>query len=89
MKNIRETVDTKVINDYYRIRMQQYIEKSEKGMSKEQENEFYSNIMEVASLIDYCYISTEITNTELIKKIRNMHFMKKNEEVAKLINHVF
>ena len=79
MRNIKETVDTKVINDYYRIRMQQYIEKFNKGMTNEQENEFYSNIMEIASLIDYCYASTEISNTELIKKVREMHFKAKNK----------
>ena len=88
MRNIKESIDAKIINDYYRIRMQQYIEKFDKGMTKEQENEFYSNIMEIASLIDYCYISTEITNTELIKKIREMHYMKKNKEIANLINNI-
>lgn len=85
MRNIKETVDTKVINDYYRIRMQQYIEKSNRGMTNERENEFYSNIMEIASLIDYCYISTEISNTELIKKIRDMHYKRK----IKAINQIF
>ena len=89
MRNIKETVDTKVINDYYRIRMQQYIEKFNKGMTNEQENEFYSNIMEIASLIDYCYASTEISNTELIKKVREMHYMRKNKELANIINNIF
>lgn len=89
MRNIKESIDAKIVNDYYRIRMQQYVENFEKGMEKEKENEFFSNIMEIASLIDYCYISTEITNTELIKKIRNMHYMKKNEEVAKFINNIY
>ena len=89
MRNIKESIDAKIINDYYRIRMQQYIEKFDKGMTREQESEFYSNIMEIASLIDYCYVSTEIKNTELIKKIREMHYMRKNKEVANLINNIF
>lgn len=89
MRNIKESIDTKIINDYYRIRMQQYIEKLSKGMTDEQESEFYSNIMEIASLIDYCYISTEINNTELIKKIRELHYMRKNKELAKFINNIF
>lgn len=89
MRNIKETVDTKMINDYYRIRMQQYIEKSNRGMTNEQENEFYSNIMEIASLIDYCYASTEIGNTELIKKIREMHYMRKNKEFINLVNNIY
>lgn len=50
MKRVKEKIDTEKKNEYLNIRLQQYEEKTKKGMTAEQKSEFYSNIMEIVSL---------------------------------------
>lgn len=58
------------VNDYLRVRMEQYLEKRKQGMKPEQEQEFYSNIMEIVSLMNYCYIDVSLTNIATLQAIR-------------------
>ena len=39
-------------------------------MTAEQESEFYSNIMEIVSLMDYTYSSMNIVTSENLKDVR-------------------
>lgn len=74
MKRESETISVESMNEYLRIRAEQYIEKRKKGFTKDQEIEFYSNLMEIVSIIDYTGCTMTISNSELIKRIRNYHF---------------
>lgn len=76
MKRINDTISAEKINEYLRIRAEQYKEKAKKGMTKVQENEFYSNLMEIMSIIDYSGITITISNHALIKEIRENHYSK-------------
>lgn len=58
------------VNDYLRVRMEQYLERRKQGMKPEQEQEFYSNIMEIVSLMNYCYIDVSLTNIATLQAIR-------------------
>lgn len=58
------------VNDYLRVRMEQYLERRKHGMKQEQEQEFYSNIMEIVSLMNYCYIDVSLTNIATLQAIR-------------------
>lgn len=58
------------VNDYLRVRMEQYLERRKQGMKPEQEQEFYSNIMEIVSLMNYCYIDVSLTNIATLQTIR-------------------
>lgn len=79
MKKVKETIDTEKINEYLNIRLQQYEEKSRKGMTTEQENEFYSNIMEIVSLMDYTYSSMSLVTGENLRHVRLLHRIKTNK----------
>lgn len=74
MKRINDNISAETINEYLRIRAEQYKEKAVKGMTIIQENEFYSNIMEIMSVIDYAGITLTISNSALIKEIRESHY---------------
>lgn len=74
MKRINDSISADTINEYLRIRAEQYKEKAKKGMTIIQENEFYSNIMEIMSVIDYSGITITISNSTLMKEIRENHF---------------
>lgn len=74
MKRINDAISAETINEYLRIRGEQYKEKAKKGMTNVQENEFYSNIMEIMSIIDYSGITITISNSALIKEIRDKHY---------------
>lgn len=74
MKRINDNISAETINEYLRIRAEQYKEKAKKGMAKVQENEFYSNIMEIMSIIDYSGITITISNSTLVKEIRDSHY---------------
>lgn len=81
MKSKRSSCDiahVNTINDYLRLRMKCYLDKweQEKQWSKEAENEFYSCIMEIISLMDYCFINVSLTNLETLTKIREKHFSR-------------
>lgn len=58
------------VNDYLRVRMEQYLERKKQGMKPDQEQEFYSNIMEIVSLMNYCYIDVSLTNIATLQAIR-------------------
>lgn len=79
MKIIKETINTEVINEYLNIRLKQYEEKSKKGMTAEQEKEFYSNIMEIVSLMDYTYCSMQLNVHENLRQVRFLHNLKKDK----------
>lgn len=74
MKRINDTISAETINEYLRIRAEQYIEKKKKGITKGAEVEFYSNIMEIMSIIDYAGITLTISNSQLMKKVRDIHW---------------
>lgn len=74
MKRVNDSISAETINEYLRIRAEQYKEKAKKGMTNVQENEFYSNIMEVMSIIDYSGITITIGNSTLVKEIRDSHY---------------
>lgn len=77
-KKKTKTYDAEQINEYLRIRGEQYIEKMKAGLKNNPEEEFYSNIMEIVSLMDYCYIQVSIKNVSLLDVIRKMHWNKNN-----------
>lgn len=79
MRKIKETIDSEKINEYLNIRLQQYNEKEKKGMTAEQENEFYSNIMEIVSLMDFTYCSMNIITGENLRHVRLLHRIKTNK----------
>lgn len=79
MRKIKETIDTEKINEYLNIRLQQYEEKSKKGMTAEQENEFYSNIMEIVSLMDFTYSSINLVTSENLRQVRFLHRLRTNK----------
>lgn len=74
MKRINDNISAETINEYLRIRAEQYKEKAKKGMTNVQENEFYSNIMEIISIIDYSGITLTLNNSVLVKEIRDSHY---------------
>lgn len=76
MKRVNDNISTEKINEYLRIRGEQYLEKKKKGMTTIQENEFYSNIMEIMSIIDYSGITLDINNNTMMCKIREEHYNK-------------
>jgi len=76
MKRINDSISTEKINEYLRIRGEQYIEKRKKGMTAIQESEFYSNIMEIMSIIDYAGITLDINNNTMMCMIREEHYSK-------------
>lgn len=67
----KNEVSAELLNEYLRIRMEQYAEKKIKGMKADTETEFYSNIMEVVSLMDYCYVEMTIDNVTKLQVIRS------------------
>ena len=77
MRNIKETINTENINEYLNIRLRQYNEKDKKGMTAEQENEFYSNIMEIVSLMDFTYCSMQLITQENLRQVRFIHNLRK------------
>lgn len=77
-KKKNKTIETEQINEYLRIRGEQYIEKVKAGLKSNPEEEFYSNIMEIVSLMDYCYIEVTIKNYSLLDVIRKIHWNKNN-----------
>lgn len=79
MRKVKETIDTEKINEYLNIRLRQYEEKDVKGMTAEQESEFYSNIMEIVSLMDYTYSSMNIATGENLRHVRFIHRMRTNK----------
>lgn len=79
MRKIKETIETENINEYLNIRMRQYEEKSKKGMTAEQESEFYSNIMEIVSLMDFTYCSMHLVTQENLRQVRFLHQLKTNK----------
>ena len=79
MRKVKETIDTEKINEYLNIRLRQYEEKDKKGMTAEQESEFYSNIMEIVSLMDYTYSSMNIVTCENLRQVRFIHRMRTNK----------
>ena len=79
MRKIKETIDTEKINEYLNIRLEQYEEKTKKGMTDEQENEFYSNIMEIVSLMDFTYSSMNLVTSENLRQVRFLHRLKTNK----------
>lgn len=74
MRRINDAISADAINEYLRIRAEQYIEKKKKGITKGAEIEFYSNIMEIMSIIDYAGITLTINNSQLMKKVRDIHW---------------
>lgn len=79
MRKIKETIDTENINEYLNIRLRQYEEKSKKGMAAEQESEFYSNIMEIVSLMDFTYCSMYLVTQENLRQVRFLHQLRTNK----------
>lgn len=79
MRKVKETIDTEKINEYLNIRLEQYEEKSKKGMTAEQESEFYSNIMEIVSLMDFTYSSMNLVTSENLRQVRFLHRLKTNK----------
>ena len=79
MKKIKEEINTEVINEYLDTRLKQYEEKSKKGMTKEQESELYSNIMEIVCLMDYTYCSMKIVTKENLRHVRLLHQLRTNK----------
>lgn len=79
MRKVKETIDTEKINEYLNIRLRQYAEKDKKGMTAEQESEFYSNIMEIVSLMDYTYCSMNILTSENLRHVRLLHRITTNK----------
>lgn len=79
MRKVKESIDTEMINEYLNIRLKQYEEKESKGMTAEQENEFYSNIMEIVSLMDYTYSSMNIVTGENLRHVRLLHRIRTNK----------
>ena len=76
MKRINDEISAETINEYLRIRGEQYLEKRKKGMTAIQENEFYSNIMEIMSIIDYSGITLDINNNTMMCAIKEEHYNK-------------
>lgn len=74
MKRVNESISAEKLNEYLRIRAEQYKEKAKKGITNVQENEFYSNLMEIMSIIDYSGIPITIENSTLVKEIRDRHY---------------
>ena len=75
MKRImNDTVSKDSLNDYLCIRAKQYLEKPDKEKNAGAEAEFYSNIMEIVSLMDYCYVPVSLTNLNLIRSVRAIHY---------------
>ena len=79
MKKVRKTIDTENINEYLNIRLRQYSEKDTKGMTAEQEAEFYSNIMEIVSLMDFTYCSMKLNVQENLRHVRLLHKIRTNK----------
>lgn len=79
MRKVKESIDTEKINEYLNIRLKQYEEKESKGMTAEQESEFYSNIMEIVSLMDYTYSSMNIVTDENLRHVRLLHRIRTNK----------
>lgn len=79
MRKIKETIDTEKMNEYLNIRLNQYEEKNKKGMTAEQESEFYSNIMEIVSLMDFTYSSMQLVTQENLRQVRFLHRLRTNK----------
>lgn len=81
MKRESENISAEKINEYLRIRGEQYIEKKKNGMTQIQENEFYSNIMEIMSIMDFAGITLSINNSSLIYTIRKSHYSNTKSKI--------
>lgn len=77
-KPIVDTVTKDQLNDYLAARMKLYLEKFAKTEDKKWEKEFYSNIMEIVTLMDYVYTPVSLTNLSMLSEVREKHYKQVN-----------
>lgn len=76
---INEMISSERINDYLMIRMKQYKEKKEKNkFNGFGEEELFSNIMEIVSLMEFTYCTMTLDNMMLLKEIRQKARLNQN-----------
>lgn len=69
--------------EYAIIRMKMYVEKEKsRAWKKGEEKQMYSDLMELCSLIDYCYIPLGIYGHQLVYEVKQIH--RRKEEMKKL-----
>lgn len=74
------------LREYTETRMKMYIEMiKRKTYTKEEEKQFYDNIMELMSCLDYCFVELSMNGLQTLTEVKNMHAIIKNKNELNII----
>ena len=74
------------LREYTETRMKMYIDMIErKTYTKEEEKQFYDNIMELISCLDYCFVGLSMNGLHTLTEVKNKHAIISNRNELNII----
>lgn len=74
------------LREYTETRMKMYIDMIEhKTYTKEEEKQFYDNIMELMSCLDYCFVGLSMNGLQTLTEVKNKHAIVSNRNELNII----
>lgn len=74
------------LREYTETRMKMYIDMIEKKTyTKEEEKQFYDNIMELMSCLDYCFVGLSTNGLQTLTEVKNRHAIISNKNELNII----
>lgn len=74
------------LREYTETRMKMYIDMIERSSyTREEEKQFYDNIMELVSCLDYCFVGLSINGLQTLTTVKNKHAIITNAKELKII----
>ena len=74
------------LREYTETRMKMYIDMIERNTyTWEEEKQFYDNIMELVSCLDYCFVGLSINGLQTLTTVKNKHAIINNAKELKII----
>lgn len=74
------------LREYAETRMKMYIDMVDhKKYTWEEEKQFYDNIMEIMSCLDYCFVGLSINGLQTLTEVKNKHALIYNKNELNII----
>lgn len=74
------------LREYAETRMKMYIDMVErKSYTWEEEKQFYDNLMEIMSCLDYCFVGLTINGLQTLTEVKNKHAIINNKKELNII----